>query len=72
MLGVAVLLAVEILVFWQYAKGQSWIRYPGADRGPAAREALLIQCVHSDKYKMFHCEPIVHWPMEGLVIMFQC
>ena len=64
MLGTAVLLGHDILVFWQYERKSGWIRYPTADRGAAIREAFLIQCIHSEKYRMFHCEPIVDWPVE--------
>ena len=67
MLRTALLIAIDILVFWQYGDGQGWIRYPGASQGPAVREALLIQAAHSEKYKMFHCEPILDWPIEELV-----
>ena len=76
MLGTALLLAIDTLVFWQYGDGQGWIRYPCASRGPAVREALLIQAAHSEKYKVFHCEPILDWPIEELVqdcpVLFRC
>ena len=58
------LLGCDILVFWQYERRGGWIRYPAANRGAATREAFLIQCVHSEKYHMFHCEPTIDWPIE--------
>ena len=67
MLGTALLLAFDILVFWHNGDRQGWIRYPCASRGPAFREAPLIQAAHSEKYKMLHCEPIFDWPTEELV-----
>ena len=70
MLGTAVYLAQDILVFWQYHNKQGWMRYPAAEKEPGNRTAFLIQCLHSAKYKMFHCEPIVNWPIEKLVLVF--
>ena len=67
MLGTAVYLECDILIYWQYEKRKGWIRYPSAARGPGKREALLIQCIHSKTYGMFHCEPIIEWPIEELV-----
>ena len=64
MLGTAVFLGRDILVYWQYAKGKGWIRYAAADKGGGQREAFLVQCVHSERYQAFHCEPIVEWPIE--------
>ena len=63
----ALLLAFDIVVFWHYGVGQGWIRYPCASLRPAVREALLIQAAHSEKYKMFHCEPTLDWPTEELL-----
>ena len=58
----------DILVYWQYEEMQGWIRYPAAARGVSARSAFLIQCIHSRKYKMFHCEPMVEWPIDEYVL----
>ena len=63
MLDTALYLGVDILVYWQYGEGNGWIRY-SASEGAACKEAFLVQCIHSEKYKMFHCEPICDWPIE--------
>ena len=68
MLGTALFLGVDILVFWQYEDGRGWIRY-STKKGASCREAFLIHCVHSQKYKMFHCEPIQNWRVEEWVHM---
>ena len=57
MLGTAVFLRRDILVFWHYAKGKGWIRYAASDKGGGQREAFLVQCVYSERYQAFHCEP---------------
>ena len=64
MLGTALYLGIDILVFWQYEEKHGWIRYPAGNTGIPKGEAFLIHCVHSLKYKMFHCEPMVEWPIE--------
>ena len=64
MLGAARLFGRDMLVFWRYANGKGWIQYSAGSRGPAARSAFLFQIVHSEKAKMFHCEPLVEWSVE--------
>ena len=64
MLGTTVFLGQDNLLYWQYAIGKGRIRYAAADKGSGQKEAFLVQCVHSERYQVFHCDPIVEWPIE--------
>ena len=67
MLGTAMFLECDVLVFWQYATGRGWIRYSARETESFSRETFLVQCMHSEVYKAFHCEPLCDWPIEELV-----
>ena len=69
MLGTAMYLKVDLLVFWQYESGRGWIRYSAEETESFGRETYLIQCMHSAVYKAFHCEPLCEWPIEELVLL---
>ena len=75
MLGTAEVLGCDILVYWRYSNGKGWIRYPVQERGPSRRAAFLFHVIHSEKAQLFHCEPLVKWPIERLIssmILTQC
>ena len=69
MLGTAMYLKVDLLVFWQYESGRGWIRYSAEETESFGRETFLIQCMHSAVCKAFHCEPLCEWPIEELVLL---
>ena len=64
MLGTAKWLQQDVLVFWRYDAGRSWIRYPARERKGGPRSAFLFHVIHSEKEKLFHCEPVVEWAVE--------
>ena len=35
-----------------------------ADKASGQKEAFMVHRVHSERYQIFHSEPIVEWPIE--------
>ena len=63
MLGTAGFLGWDIEFIWQDAAGRDWVRYAARDRQQACKGAFLLQCIHSEKYRGFHFEPLVELPI---------
>ena len=64
MLATAMWLQYDGVVFWRYDTGKGWIRYPARGRGGSTRGAFLSHCIYSPKARLFHCKPLIEWPVE--------
>ena len=64
MLATAMWLQHDVIVYWRYNTGKGWIRYPARGRGASTRAAFLFHIIYSPSARLFHCEPLVEWPVE--------
>ena len=64
MLATATWLQYDLVVFCRYDTGKGRIRYLARGRGASNRAAFLFHCIFSTRARLFHCEPLIEWPVE--------